>query len=115
MFQVGVSAYMKVAVLAVVLILTACGSSSEPKAQSSFQPSATPTPIVMTPTPSPTPTSTTGSPLTWSAPVRVVHQPPFVANRLTSVSCPSTSLCVAVDEVGNVVTSTNSTGGAAVW
>jgi hypothetical protein len=44
---------MRVAVLAVVLILTAC-SSAGPKAQSSFQPSATP--IVVTPTPSPAPT-----------------------------------------------------------
>jgi hypothetical protein len=31
------------------------------------------------------------------------------------VSCASASLCVAVDNAGNVVTSTNPTGGAAAW
>jgi hypothetical protein len=34
---------------------------------------------------------------------------------LSSVSCPSVDLCVAVDESGNVVTSTKPTGGAAAW
>lgn len=34
---------------------------------------------------------------------------------LTGVSCPSVSLCVAVDAVGNVVTSTTPTGGASAW
>src|ERR1019366_7409060 len=106
MFHVGVRAYMRVAVLAVVLILAACGSSSGPQAQSSLQPSATPTPIVMTPTASPNPTA--GSFLTWAAPVRVDHQPPFSGNKLVGVSCPTSSLCVAVDySGGNVVTSTN--------
>lgn len=32
-----------------------------------------------------------------------------------AVSCPSVSLCVAVDDSGNVVTSTDPTGGAATW
>ena len=35
------------------------------------------------------------------------------SNFLTGVSCPSSSLCVAVDRSGNVVTSTNPAGGAA--
>jgi hypothetical protein len=34
---------------------------------------------------------------------------------LTSISCPSTALCVAVDGAGNVVTSTDPTGGAGAW
>src|SRR5207342_832113 len=34
---------------------------------------------------------------------------------LLGVSCPSTSLCVAVDDEGNVVTSTSPTGGAGAW
>jgi len=34
---------------------------------------------------------------------------------LSGVSCPVINLCVAVDVSGNVVTSTNSTGGAAAW
>src|SRR5260370_38660850 len=34
---------------------------------------------------------------------------------LSSVSCPSSGLCVAGDYLGNVVTSTSPTGGAAAW
>jgi len=34
---------------------------------------------------------------------------------LSSVSCPTPGLCVTVDESGNVVSSTNPTGGAAAW
>jgi hypothetical protein len=36
-------------------------------------------------------------------------------NFLNGVSCPSSGLCVAVDGSGNVVTSSNPTGGAAAW
>ena len=36
----------------------------------------------------------------------------FVMPRL---SCPSSRLCVAMDGIGNVVTSSNPTGGAAAW
>ena len=57
-----------------------------------------------------------GSPLTWGAPVLVDHQAPFGnPDPLYGVSCPSSGLCVAVDRAGNVVTSTNPTGGAAAW
>jgi Bacterial Ig-like domain (group 3) len=38
-----------------------------------------------------------------------------VCTSLTGVSCPSSGLCVAVDVSGNVVTSSNPTGGAAAW
>jgi hypothetical protein len=57
-----------------------------------------------------------GTPLTWSGPVRIDDQPPFGnPNLLSSVSCPSVSLCVAVDYEGDAVTSTDPTGGAADW
>lgn len=116
MFQVGVTAYMRVAVLALMLIVSACGGSSGPKAQSSFQPSASSTAIVATPTPSSKPTPATSSPLTWAAPVRVDHQVEGLGyNQVYGVACPSSRLCVAVDEVGNVLTSTNPTGGARAW
>jgi hypothetical protein len=36
-------------------------------------------------------------------------------NGLTGVSCPATTLCVAVDANGNVVTSSNPAGGASTW
>jgi hypothetical protein len=110
MFQVGVRAYMRGALLTMMLILAACSSSSAPKAQSSFQPSATPPPIALTPTPS------GGSRLTWAAPVRVDHQVEGLGyNQVNGMSCPSSNLCVAVDEVGNVLTSSNPTGGARAW
>src|SRR5207247_1568446 len=109
MVRVGVRAYMRGLVLGVVLILSACTSSSAPRAQSSFQPSATPTPIAMTPTP------TAGSPLMWAAPVRVDHQPSFGGTSLSDVSCPSSGLCFAVDNAGNLVASSNPPGAAAAW
>src|SRR5260370_4908977 len=120
MFEVGVMAYMRVAILAVVLVLTACGNSSGPKGQSSSQPSPTPTSILVTPASSPMPTAspnpTAGSPLIWAAPVRVDHQPPFFGSKLVGVSCSSIRLCVAVDYIGgNVVTSSDPTGGVAAW
>ena len=36
-------------------------------------------------------------------------------NGIDSVSCPSATLCVAVDRAGNLLTSTNPGGGAATW
>src|SRR3989442_15439772 len=109
MVRVGVRAYMRGLILGVVLILSACTSPSAPRAQSSIQPSATPTPIAMTPTP------TAGSPLMWAAPVRVDHQPSFGGTSLSDVSCPSSGLCFAVDNAGNLVASSNPTGGVAAW
>ncbi len=37
------------------------------------------------------------------------------SNGLLGVSCPSSGLCVGVDNFGNVVTSSNPTGGAGAW
>jgi hypothetical protein len=43
------------------------------------------------------------SPLNWSAPAQIDHQSPFSDyHHLSDVSCPSTSLCVAVDADGNL-------------
>jgi hypothetical protein len=49
-------------------------------------------------------------PLTWAAPVSVDSSPTMLG-----VSCPGTGLCVAVGSAGDVVTSTDPTGGAADW
>ena len=40
---------------------------------------------------------------------------PVSPRALNDVSCPSVSLCVAADNEGNVITSTNPTGGPAAW
>lgn len=54
--------------------------------------------------------------LSWSAPELVDHQYPYAQSaELTGVACPSSGLCVAVDSYGNVVTTTNPTGGASAW
>ncbi len=48
------------------------------------------------------------SALSWSGPTAVARLAPYIDyGSLTSVSCPSTRLCVAVDSFGNVVTSTS--------
>ena len=53
---------------------------------------------------------------TWSSPVLVDQLPDHgAAIPLTSISCPSTSLCVAADEVGNVLTATAGTQGVLHW
>ncbi len=61
------------------------------------------------------PTASAAGLLSWSAPVLLDHQAPFEGNRVTDVSCPSTTLCVAVDAVGNVLTSSNPNGGTGAW
>jgi hypothetical protein len=53
------------------------------------------------------------SPLVWTPPETVDPHPDLHGPR--SVSCPTDSLCVAIDGVGNVVTSTDPTGGAGTW
>lgn len=56
------------------------------------------------------------TPFVWSEPGLVDHVPSSAkATGLTGMSCPSASLCVAVDDSGSVVTSTNPTGGASAW
>jgi hypothetical protein len=68
------------------------------------------------------------SSLSWSQPFLISHQPPWTFPAYGSnppepiadwssvkMSCPSSSLCVAVDGYGNVVTSTDPTGGTSKW
>jgi hypothetical protein len=57
-----------------------------------------------------TSTNPTGGPSAWKR--SVVDQALF---RMTAVTCPSASVCVAVDQSGNVITSTDPTGGASAW
>lgn len=56
-----------------------------------------------------TPAASLAAPLLWSAPAQIDGLP------LAGVSCPTTGFCVAVDSSGNVLTSTNPTGGASAW
>src|SRR5437667_953082 len=110
-------ACMKVAVLALALILSACGYAARPVAQSSPPPSPTPVPTVAspTPTPGPTPSPIPCSELTWAAPVHVDDPKSIIGISLVGVSCPSSNLCVAIDDHGNAVSSSNPTGGAVAW
>jgi hypothetical protein len=62
------------------------------------------------------PASAASSPLTFSAPALIDHPAPYYQGLdATGISCPTTSLCVEVDTSGNVVTSTNPTGGQGAW
>src|SRR5271166_409156 len=55
-------------------------------------------------------------PMSWEAPTPIDDQPPFAyPAEVSGVSCPSTSLCVAVDGVGDVLASSNPTGGTEAW
>lgn len=56
------------------------------------------------------------SPLEWASPVRADDQPPFASpTAITGVSCASRGLCVAVDGAGDVLSSTDPTGGTGAW
>src|SRR5216683_389862 len=95
--------------LVVALLLAACGGSA-PRAQSS------PSTSVTTPVATAGATPVAAGPLSWKAPVRVVHQPPYDPHILQGISCPAPTLCVAVDYTGgNLVTSSNPTGGPDAW
>ncbi len=48
----------------------------------------------------------------WTAPVLIDPASPATLN---AISCPSTSLCVGVDGSGDLVSSSNPTGGAGAW
>jgi hypothetical protein len=50
-----------------------------------------------------------GVPLRWSSPIRVAP------GSLYDISCPTASLCVAIDNVGDVVTSTRPASGTSPW
>lgn len=57
--------------------------------------------------------SSPSSPLSWSSPKLIDSAPPRPL--LDAASCPSISLCVAVDHFGGIVTSTDPTGGVSRW
>lgn len=61
--------------------------------------------------------SAASGPITWAAPVAADAQPPWGDQiSLRGVSCLSTSsLCVAVDSRGRVVSTTDPTGGTSAW
>lgn len=66
--------------------------------------------------PAPAGATAAGGPLSWSASKLIDGQPPFGQGfKLLGMSCPSSSLCVAVDDSGHVLTSTDRTGGASAW
>jgi hypothetical protein len=51
------------------------------------------------------------SPFSWSPPALIDGHAPFGSSaELTGVSCPSSTLCVAVDGVGKIATSTDGRG-----
>lgn len=102
---------MRVAILAALLILTAC-CTTRPQAQSSVTPS--PTPLASTTTVSPS-SSPGGSRMTWSAPVTIEVQPSPAVDGLRDISCPSINLCVGVVDNGDAVLSTSPKGDAAAW
>src|SRR5437588_9980510 len=55
-------------------------------------------------------------PLSWSSPLLVDHKPPYATGGSASaVSCPSAKWCAAVDDVGDVITSTRPTGPGSSW
>src|ERR1700753_229666 len=51
-------------------------------------------------------------PIAWDVPVQI---DPRSAAPLSAISCPSTQLCLAVDGSGDLVSSSNPTGGPAAW
>jgi len=61
-------------------------------------------------------TVTPASPLQWGTPTPADDQAPYgVPGALSGISCPSSTLCAAVDDSGDLVTSTDPTGGSADW
>jgi hypothetical protein len=106
-----------------LLLVSACGSPST--TGSAVEPTPTPTAVrslIATPSPiatpstiaTPSPIGTVG-PLTWATAVRVDPPLPQAGLRLEGVSCPTSGLCVASDQLGNVIISSDPTGGAATW
>src|SRR6266851_1903748 len=129
---------MRAAVLAVVLILTACGSASAPQARASIQAGATPTGVgVASPTSAPTPISVTPAAPTTPPSAIAIPSPsaaPVSAWMVThvrgsdcgaavsgwspcfsSVSCPTNGFCVAVGAAGSVTASSNPTAWTPAW
>jgi hypothetical protein len=63
-------------------------------------------------------TALASSPLTWSTPQLVDPPLLFASPDIVGISCPSPSLCAAIDtngDGGHILTSANPVGGAATW
>jgi len=55
-------------------------------------------------------------PFTWSPPAQIADQAPFSRSwNLTAISCPTASFCAAADDGGDILTSTDPSGGATAW
>ncbi|MEA2213189.1 MAG: hypothetical protein QOF83_3137 [Solirubrobacteraceae bacterium] len=54
-------------------------------------------------------------PLTFSAPAKIAKARYASTHNLTALNCISTTLCVAGDAAGNLITSTHPTSGASAW
>lgn len=60
--------------------------------------------------------SAEAGPLSFGAPVLVDHQPPFgIRSFLVTMTCPSSTTCVALDASGELLTSAEPAGGLAAW
>jgi hypothetical protein len=53
--------------------------------------------------------------LTFSAPAKIAGAPYASTHNLTALNCVSTTLCVAGDATGNLITTTHPTSGASAW
>jgi hypothetical protein len=56
-----------------------------------------------------------GRPFRWSAPAAIDPAPFTTTHDLTAMSCPSSSLCIAGDDHGDLLGSNNPAGGASAW
>jgi hypothetical protein len=55
------------------------------------------------------------SEFTWGSPTMIEHEAPYSGFKVTAVSCPRASYCVAVNSGGDVSVSTDPTGGTSDW
>ena len=61
------------------------------------------------------PTLSAATPGIWSRPVPVDHFAPTRFHHLADLQCPSRHLCLALDDQGSVITSTDPAGGRGAW
>ena len=106
----GANIIMPTVVAAVAIGLVAVSTASRTTTTTTSSPlttlgTPTPLPTSTPPTPTPTPTSQSG----WS----LSHVDD--SHSLANVSCPSPTFCVAIDNVGNLLTSTNPDGSPPAW
>jgi hypothetical protein len=59
-------------------------------------------------------TTASPTPIRWSTP-QLVSSPHMAKHQLVAIKCPTTSLCVALDDAGDILTSRNPGAGARAW